>query len=309
MARTGIDAAMTLTSGNPTADRRFEIAMQLRERGDEQAALELMGQTLELVPAWPEGRFVLAEILAAAGQSQAATVAFEAYLAIDPSDSMGAAAKLAALGLAPVRSLSPAYVERLFDQYAKRFDKALVEGLKYNAPKQIRDTLSAHFPGRRFARCLDLGCGTGLMGAAIRDLVTTLVGVDLSAGMLAEAKSKNIYDELAHSSLQAALTRERVSVDLILAADVLVYVGDLAPVMMAVATALQPGGLLAFTLQASTEAEFRLGADQRFSHSEGYVTDAVSAAGLNLMTLTHSSFRQERKIDVPGLLIVAAKSA
>jgi predicted TPR repeat methyltransferase len=73
--------------------------------------------------------------------------------------------------------------------------------------------------------------------------------------------------------------------------------------------ALQPGGVLAFTLQASTEAEFQLGADQRFSHNQGYVTAVVRAAGLNLTSLTRSSFRQERKLDVPGLLIVATKPA
>jgi predicted TPR repeat methyltransferase len=292
---------MTATSGNPTADKRFEFARQFAECGDHAAAADLIAQALELAPDWPEGQFSLGEALMLARQRDAAVAAFKDYLALDPADSMGAGAKLALLGVMNAHELSPAYVQRLFDQYAPRFDKALIEGLKYSAPTKIRAALNG-----RFNTCLDLGCGTGLMGAAVRDMVERLEGVDLSTGMLAEAKSKAMYDELRQQPLLDALSARPSAYDLILAADVLVYVGDLAAVMTAAARALAPGGVLAFTLQAGP-GDFSLGADQRFSHSEAYIKQVVALAGLVLMRLDRDSFRRERNIDVPGLLVIARK--
>jgi predicted TPR repeat methyltransferase len=298
---------MTSASGHPTADKRFEFARQFAERGDHAAAADLIRQALELAPTWPEGRFSLGEALMLAGQKDDAVAAFTDYLALDPADSMGGGARLAALGAAdPTAELSKAYVERLFDQYAPRFDKALTQGLKYSAPAHIRRVLDALRPGHVFANCLDLGCGTGLMGAAVRDIVRRMEGIDLSAGMLAEAKRKNIYDALAQASVHHALTREPVGFDLILAADVLVYVGDLAPVMAGAAASLMPGGLFAFTVQKGAE-DYRLGTDHRFSHAPDYIKQAVGAARLNLAKLEPGSFRLERNIEVPGLLAVARK--
>jgi len=292
---------MTVTSGHPTADKRFAFARQFAERGDHAAAADLISQALELAPAWAEGRFSLGEALMLAGQREQAVAAFKDYLALDTADSMGAGAKLTLLG-ADIRELSPAYVERLFDQYAPRFDKSLLEGLRYSAPAKLRAALTGTFNA-----CLDLGCGTGLMGEAVRGIVKKLDGVDISAGMLAEAKKKNIYDTLAQGSLLDALNARRAAYELIVAADVLVYIGDLAPVMTATAQALMPGGLLAFTVQAG-EKDYALGPDQRFSHGEAYIKQVIVAAGLELMWLNPDSFRQERNIDVPGLLVFARKN-
>ena len=298
---------MTSTSGNSTADRRTDMAMQLRARGDVEAAIDLMQQTLELVPNWPEGRFILAKMQLEAGQTETGIGTLRAYLLLDPADSLGASAQLATLGAtADTHDLPSAYVERLFDQYAPRFDKALVDGLKYSAPQQIRTAIDTHFPQRRFDRALDLGCGTGLMGAAIRDITTKLEGVDLSAGMLTAAKRKNVYDNLDHASLLDALRAHASTYDLVLAADVLVYVGNLAHVMSATEHAMTKSGLFVFSVQAG-DADFRLGPDQRFSHSEAYIRASLCSARLSLIQITNSSFRQERNIDVPGFLVVAAK--
>ncbi len=296
------------SSGNATADRRYDMAQQLRARGDRAAAVEVMQQALELVPTWPEGRFVLAEMLIDAGQPNEAINALRAYLLLDPTDSMGANPRLVALNAADhVQDITPAYVERLFDQYAPRFDQALVEGLQYSAPQQIRLAIDELFPQRHFQRCLDLGCGTGLMGAAIRDKVARLDGIDLSAGMLAEAARKNIYDTLTKASLIDALAQQPNCFDLILAADVLVYVGDLNAAMKAAAQALVDGGVVVFTLQAHGSADYSLGPDQRFSHKVAYVESVAASARLSVVRLVPASFRRERNIDVPGLLVVVTK--
>ncbi|MDX2141818.1 MAG: methyltransferase domain-containing protein [Rhodospirillaceae bacterium] len=296
-----------MSSGNPIADRRFEFARRFAARGDHAAAADLVRQALELAPRWAEGHFSLGDALALAGERDGAVAAFRAYLALEPADSMGARARLAQLGeVSATEELPRAYVERLFDQYAVRFDQSLLEGLKYTGPRQIRDTLMARWPGRRFARCLDLGCGTGLMGAAIRDSVDRLEGADISAGMLAEAKKKNIYDALGQTDVLTALESVAATYDLILAADVLVYIGDLLLVIAACARALAPGGVVAFTLQSGESPNYRLGADQRFSHHVTYIESLMKGA-FAAHTITAGAFRREKDVDVPGLLVIGEK--
>src|SRR6185437_10028489 len=174
-----------MSSGNLTADRRFAYAESLRASGDAAGAAEVIAQALELAPTWAEGHFALAEVLAEAGRRDDAAAAYGEYLALVADDSMGAAARLGLLGAQALpASLPQAYVARLFDQYAPRFDSALTEGLRYRAPVLLRDAITKTASGRRFARAFDLGCGTGLGGAVLRDLVDWLGGVDLSPAML-----------------------------------------------------------------------------------------------------------------------------
>jgi predicted TPR repeat methyltransferase len=196
-------------------------------------------------------------------------------------------------------------VERLFDQYAPRFDASLVERLHYSAPRAIRRTLEQRFPKRRYATCLDIGCGTGLMGAEIRDLVDRLAGVDLSQGMINQARRKNIYDALSQADAVLAL-RGTASYDLILAADVLVYLGDLRPIIAAAYDALTPDGVFVFTVQIIKGADFSLGPDQRFSHSENYIMSAMTM--FQAVHVTPGTFRRERNEPVPGLLVLAIKT-
>lgn len=296
------------TSGNPLADKRFELAQMFIARRDLEAATDLMRQALELAPDWAECQFTLAEALMMMGQNAPAIEIFKTYLKLDPSDSMGAHAKLVALGAASATAELPAaYVERLFDQYAPRFEKSLIEGLKYSAPQQIREALDVRHPHRRYARALDLGCGTGLMGAAVRDVVAHIEGVDLSGSMLAEAKRKAIYDALIRQDMTAALTGTTAAYDLILAADVFVYAGDLSTLMTQAHAALTPAGVLAFTVQAATDGDFRLGQDQRFSHSEDYLRTVLPVFAE--VSITPGSFRRDRDKDVPGLLVIANKAA
>src|SRR5882757_7520997 len=112
-----------MSSGDLTADRRFEYGRMLREIGDPASAADVIAQALELAPAWPEGHFALAEALAEANRKTDAVAAYRAYLGLDPADSMGASIRLGLLGAADIPTAFPdAYVRRLFDNYAPRFD-------------------------------------------------------------------------------------------------------------------------------------------------------------------------------------------
>jgi predicted TPR repeat methyltransferase len=295
-----------MSSGNLTADRRFAYAQMLRRDGDGAAAADVLAQTLELVPDWPEGRFTLAEALAEAGRKHDAIAAFEAYLAVDPADSMGAALKLALLGVGAPAAMPTAYVQRLFDEYAPRFEKALLEKLKYRAPEILRAAIAAVRPQGKFARVFDLGCGTGLAGEALRSRAAWLGGVDLSPAMVKEAKQKDIYDHLVVGDMIAAVQDVVEACDLILAADVLTYVGDLAPTMAAVRAHLKAGGLFAFTVQRHDGDSFVLGAEHRFSHSRDYLTALAAQHGFDMPYAQEAVSREEKGVDVPGLVMVLA---
>ena len=291
-----------MSSGNLTADRRFAYAESLRAAGDIAGAAEVIAQALELAPNWAEGHFALAEALAESGRKTEAIDAYRAYLELDADDSMGGAARLALLGAAAAPATLPqAYVARLFDQYAGRFDTALTEGLRYRAPLLLREAIVSAAPGRRFARAFDLGCGTGLGGAAVRDLVGWLGGVDLSPAMLRQAEQKNIYDHLETGDMVAALGHLSARCDLVISADALVYLGELGPVFDAVRDALAPDGLFAFTVQRG-DKDFALGPEQRFSHARGYLERCAERAGFAVLVLHDATSRQEKGVDVPGLL-------
>ena len=130
---------------------------------------------------------------------------------------------------------------------------------------------------------LDLGCGTGLAGAAFRPFVERLVGVDLSPAMIAQAESKGLYDRLVTADLADFLAAEAgddARYDLVLAADVFVYVNDLAPIMAAVARVLAPDGLFAFTVETHSGDGVKLLPTLRYAHGEPYIRRALADAGL-----------------------------
>ncbi len=189
----------------------------------------------------------------------AAAQAFRASLKADPADAQGATARLALIGRADATPALPqAYVARLFDDYAWRFDKHLIKNLGYRAPALIAEAVSAVASDRRFASALDLGCGTGLMGEALHDRVGHLVGIDLSAAMIAKARERGLYERLVVGDAAAMLGRESPGgFDLIVAADALVYLGDLAPLFAAVGTALTADGLFAFSVEACEGGGFQ----------------------------------------------------
>ena len=159
----------------------------------------------------------------------------------------------------------------------------------------------------RFGDVIDLGCGTGLCGAAFRASSDRLTGVDLSPRMIEVARGKQIYDRLEVGAIDDFLVREpERSARLILAADVFVYVGDLAPIFAAARKTLQPTGFLAFTLQQARDGAYRMGSDMRFSHSEAYVRTVARAVGLRIALIEPVSIRKDAGLETPGLIVVAA---
>ena len=200
----------------------------------------------------------------------------------------------------------PDYVMGLFDDYAERFDAHLVGSLGYRGPAVLMAALDSVAGAQaQFARVLDLGCGTGLMGGAIRARAGDLRGVDLSPRMLAKAQERGLYDGVARADVTDALRETPpASLDLVLAADVLVYLGDLAPVFAAARDALVHCGLFAFTLQATDGSAYDIGADRRYAHSAAYVARIASECELSVAYQAAASTRHDAGKAIAGLVFV-----
>lgn len=294
------------SSGDALADRRADYAEMLFANQEPGPAAELMMGALELAPGWALGWFRLGEFHEAAGDARQAEQAWRMALELDPLDRAGAALKLALIGAGPALAAPPsAFVEALFDQYASGFDASLVEKLGYRVPALLLSAIEGAQPGGRYARALDLGCGTGLMGEKLRPLVGELVGYDISAAMLKKAAAKGVYDRLEKADLQT-LRLPGVDAKLVTAADVFMYVGALEAVFGAVVGMLARGGLFAFSVEAHDGPEdFVLRDSRRYAHGEGYVRRVLDVAGLSTVSLVRQAIRMDRNAPVEGLIFVA----
>ncbi|MGH6788355.1 MAG: methyltransferase [Pseudolabrys sp.] len=303
-------APLSLSSGDLIADRRFEWARDAQEKGDLAGAADLLAQTLELAPDYASAWFALGEVRVKLGDRPGAVEAFARACKADPQDRHGAALHLVRLGAAPAGAMPSGYVRALFDQFAPDFDRALGQGLNYRAPELLLNAVKTARGERpmKFGSVLDLGCGTGLGGAAFRPFADWLTGVDLSGGMIAKAREKGLYDRLVESDLGTFLDTEAgiaARYHLILAADVLVYFDDLAPVLKAAARVLTPDGLVAFTVEAHPGDGILLRETLRYAHGAAHVRAAVEGAGLKLLGLDSAVTRMEKGAPVPGLVVVA----
>lgn len=294
------------SSGDLNVDRRADYAEMLFADSDPSAAAEVLLGALELAPRWALGWFRLGEFHEAAGMTDAAVEAWRMAATLDPEDHAGATLKLALAGAAPLPDAPPsAFVETLFDQYADRFDASLVGALGYRAPALLAEAIEAAAPGRRFRRALDIGCGTGLMGERLRGQCDDLEGHDISAEMLRKAMARGVYDRVVKSDIRT-LGLPPAHADLIVAADVFMYVGALEAAFSMLARALAPGGFFAFTVEAlARDDSLSLRETRRYAHGESYVRSVLESSGLVPVSVAGAVLRQDRGQPVQGLVVVA----
>jgi predicted TPR repeat methyltransferase len=306
-------ARLFLSSGDLIADRRFEFARDLQLKGDLPAAADLLTQAVELAPNFASAWFTLGEIRAKLGERDGAIAAFRKARAADSQDRHGATVWLMRLGAEELSAMPRSYVQTLFDQYAPRFEAALLGDLDYRAPQLLfKAVLSARHAMKKpafFKLAIDLGCGTGLGASAFAKEVDHFIGIDLSPKMLEQARATGLYAELEAADMVEGLrAKPEASANLVLAADALCYAADLAPVLGEVKRVLAAGGLFAFTLETHEGDGVVIGAGLRYAHGKTYVRDCVTAAGLALSHLEEASPRTEDNEPVRGLVVVATKA-
>lgn len=311
---------------------RLNLVRALREAGDLPAALAAAREAVLLNLNVAPVAVALGETLLASGHLPTAIGEFQRALRLDPENAdaryaLGCAwleagepekaleafaqlecheglveriAEAEALRRAP--RANARYVRHLFDQFSTDYDERMIGQLGYRAPAILRELFDLTI-ARSGLSMLDLGCGTGLNGAAFRDAAARLDGIDLSPGMIAKARARNVYDNLRVGDIETLDGRY----NLVLAADTLIYLGDLAMVFASVAQALVPGGSFLFTVESKAGEGFELGPKRRWRHSEAYLRDLAGYAGFGIGGLLLCSPRSEAGVAVEGYAVALLK--
>jgi predicted TPR repeat methyltransferase len=267
-------------------------------------------KVITLRPKHREARKLLALAHCTLGETDEAIKIFREWLADEPDDPIARHMLAATTGEGTPPRASDGFVTTTFDNFAASFESKLAK-LHYRAPRLVVTMLEdgAGEPAKQFD-VLDAGCGTGLCGPLIAPYARTLTGVDLSARMLAQAREKQVYDEIVEMELTAYLRSRPAAFDAIVSADTLVYFGSLEDPIAAAAAALRPGGVMVFTLEravADAAPDFHLEMHGRYTHAERYVAQVLSRHGLE-PEIAYADLRMESAVPVAGLVVRARKA-
>jgi predicted TPR repeat methyltransferase len=289
----------------------YNLANVQRRMHKREDALASFRRVLELNPKVPNTHEAVANLLVRLKRFDEAGEAFRAWLKADPANPIAQHMASAYSNETPQRA-DAAYVAKLFDRVAGHFETTLAT-LKYAVPQMLTAALSEYVPfGEKRLTVLDAGCGTGLCGPLLRSSSRRLVGVDLSAGMLAKARERNIFDELHEADLVGFMRAHPAEYDVVFSADTLEYFGALEEPAAAAAVALKPNGLLAFTVEAlppGSGEKYRISETGRYVHHPDYVRDALTTSGFSLLQLETGVLRMALGSEVQGLVVVARKAA
>ncbi len=309
-ALTRFERALALDPG--AAEKHFHVGRVLDSMGRHDEAIAAYRASLAIRGESVVVHERLARLLVETGRRDEAEVLLREWLAAEPGQPV-ATHFLASMGaVPPPPRAADDYVSLVFDRFADDFDTTL-ERLQYRAPERVAEAVRSHLgEPAAAATMLDAGCGTGLCAPLIRPWARTLVGVDLSRGMLDRARARGGYDLLVRAELTAFLSARAAVWDLIVSADTLVYFGDLDAVLRGAARALRPGGWMVFSLERAEPrpggAPFELQLHGRYRHREDHAAAAVRKAGLTLVAAEAFTPRLESARPVEGLLVVARRS-
>ena len=299
--------ALALRSNEPLVWNA--LAMVLAKLARPADSIDAYRRATHLKPDFVEAWIGMGELLYKSGRDADAVAALDRALALDP-DNRPLAFQRAAIAGEAVEQPPPEFVASFFDGFAGAFDRKLVDDLGYRGPEEASRVLSPWLEARSGLRVVDLGCGTGLSGAIVRGKAASLVGVDLSSGMLAKAGERGIYDRLERADIASFLAGcAPASFDLALALDVFIYVGNVVPAFTALAPAMAPGGLFLFTMErldASGDVPPRLHRGGRYAHARGYVERVAGNAGLRIAEVQPIVIRTEAAAPVHGDVYLVA---
>lgn len=310
------EAAMAVlrqvTTLNPgCAQAYFSLGQLSILRNRHEDALADLRQALNIDPGNAVTLFHLGYVCRKLGQTERALEYLREALKNNPEHS-ASRLLLAGLGAVPVPASPGAdYVADLFDGYADTFEQHLVTGLEYRIPWVLQQKLLPYVtPARGKLDILDMGCGTGLCGQVFRSWAGRLIGVDLSLGMIRKAKARGVYDTLVTGDILVPLQTAGAVFDLVLAADVFIYVGDLQNVFKACKTGLKPAGILAFSIEELEQGggDYVVRSSMRYAHSVSYIRDLADAYGFCVLVMDRAMIRKEAETAIQGYVAVLRNS-
>ena len=286
--------------GNTLADlKRFEEALDAYE------------MATKLTPEGGMAPKSIARVQYDLGRKDDAIRTLQRWSYTNPEDAAAKHLLAAYTGTDVPKQASEEFVRQSFDNFSKSFDEVLTK-LNYKAPKFVGELVVEKLtPLGEGYRILDIGCGTGLCGPLIKQLASTLVGVDLSSGMLVKAKERGVYDELAEAELTQYMVDNKTSFDVVTCVDTLCYIGDLSAAIPAAYSALDSRGWFFFTVEQHLTGEHEQGywlqPHGRYSHNRAYLETLLQGAGFVLDTMNDVVLRREGPDEVSGLLVAAKK--
>lgn len=305
-AATALQRAVALREASPAL--WFWLGQCAMRRGRTDEALQAFDRAIALDPAFADAWSLRGGVLRELGRLDDAAHSFERALALGADRELHGYYLAAVRGHAPPATAPRHYVQGLFDDYAAEFAQHLVDRLDYRAPQVLLRPLIAS--GRRWRRVIDLGCGTGLCGELLAPASDAIDGVDLSGAMLQQARRLGVYRELVQADIVEHLAAAAPgSADLIVAADVLIYVGEPSALFEAVARVLEHGGVFAFTVEAPTNAQaLQLLPSLRYAHAAAAVHRLAERVGLAVESARDAPIRHEQGRPVPGHYITARRA-
>lgn len=296
-------AAIALAPRHAEAYNNLGAAQQLMQRMQE--AQTSYRRAIAAKPALSQPYLNLGRLLQQLGQAEAARACYADALAqgLEPGVFQHL---LDAVEGASTAQAPPDYVRATFDGFAEQFDRHLTDTLDYHVPELLSSALRETAPPAQLDM-LDLGCGTGLGGEQLRDLARRMVGVDLAPKMLELARRRGCYSELVVADAgQYLAAQPQASFDLVLAADVLIYIGDISQLVREAARVLRPGGRFAFSIEQPSQAcdSYRLEASGRYAQSLAYVRRLAREAGFAERSCREAVIRKHGAQALPGQLLV-----
>jgi predicted TPR repeat methyltransferase len=298
-ALASFERALAIDAGHARARYQRAVALhRLGRLGESREALEtLLSDDTSNGEAWS----LLGQIHRDEGRRDAAADAFERAIASGADPAIHAYLLAALRGDAAPAATPPAYLHALFDDYAEDFETHLVETLRYQAHKAVVQAALAQHGHYRSA--LDLGCGSGLVGSQLRPHVQRLEGVDLSAAMVERARRSAHYDHLSAAGVIEHLQATPERHDLVVAADLFIYIGDLDPVFAGVRRVLEPGGCFVFSVELIEGTGYCLLPTLRYGHAEVYLRELAQRHSLRWLAAQACALREEQRRPVAGLIV------
>ncbi len=276
---------------------------------EQEKALDCFRRAHDLDPDNTEILYNLGGAYSSRGKDREALHCMEQVLDLDPSHGSAEHMQAALSGRTTLRA-PDSYIVEVFDRYAPRFEKHIQETLRYTVPADLRGMLDSLLePGTVFSRVLDLGCGTGLAGLAFADLGRHFTGIDLSPAMLEEAGKKQLYDELHCREICDFLGTTGQRFDLVLASDVLIYSGDLAPLFSLLERRIPGQGffLCSIELAGDDTSCYVLRNSGRYAHNSSYLRDLAAAHGFTVSAARTQGIRKEGSGWIEGMLFILEK--